>query len=108
MNENVYYKVLKDGKVIDVLDKLIFSKWNHKHSRFFIAEEKIAEVILSSDGKYHWHIDSLKKVPVDGYDTVTIEKIDKYEYNRLKSSISYDIEKILDEYTMLLMERGVL
>ena len=107
-NKKIYYKVLKDEKVIDVLDNLVFSKWNKKHSRFFLAEEKDAEVILSSDEKYHWHLDSLNKVPVDGYDTVKLEKIDMYEYNRLKSTVCNDIEKLLDEYTMLLIERGVL
>lgn len=107
-NEKSYYKVLKDGKVIDVLDKLVFSKWNHKHQRFFLAEEKYAEVILSSDGKYHWHTDNLNEVPVDGYDTVVVQKIDMYEYHRLKSAVAYDIEQLLDDYTMLLIERGVL
>lgn len=107
-NKKTYYKVLKDGKVIDVLDNLIFSKWNKKHSRFFLSEEKDAEVILSSDKEYHWHLDYLNKVPVDGCDTVKLEKIDVYEYNRLKFTVSCDVEKLLDNYTMLLIERGVL
>ena len=104
----MYYKVIKDGKTIDALDKLVFVKYQKKHNRMLLCSEADAQAILSSDGKYVWHEMSLHKLPVKGYDTVQLENIDVYEYNKLKFELSCDIESVLDNYTLLLIERGVL
>lgn len=104
----MYYKILKDGKPIDVLQKIVFLKYNKKHGRFFHALEKDAEAIKSSDGKYIWHEISLYPIPVEGYDTVVKEEIDVYEYNKLKFELANSIESIIDQYTLELLERGIL
>lgn len=104
----MYYKILKDGKPIDVLDKLTFLKYNKKHNRFFLCEEKEAEAILSSNGKYKWHEMSLLEIPVQGYDSVTKEEIDVYEYNKLKFELTTSVQDIINQYTLELIERGVL
>lgn len=104
----MYYKVLKDGKPIDVLDKVIFLKYNMKHKRFFLSEERDAQAILSSDGEYQWHETSLLEIPVEGYDTVTIEEIDKFEYNQLRILGMKTPQEIIDAYTLSLIEGGIL
>ena len=76
-----YYKVIKDGKIIDVLDCIYYVKYHPKHKRMFNATISEAEAILSSDGKYAWHINTLKMIPGEGYDTVEIEEVSKYEYD---------------------------
>lgn len=73
----MYYKVIYNGRVIDVLDKLIYLKWQEKHKVMVLCDENSAQAILSSDGDTIWHEDTLYKIPVDGYETVTLEKIDK-------------------------------
>ena len=81
----MFYKVIKDGKVIDVLDKLIYLKYQPKHKIMVLCSEDDAQAILSSDTKTIWHEETLYHIPVDlGYDTVSIQKIDKYEYEQLK------------------------
>ena len=104
----MYYKVLKDNKVIDVLDHLSFVKYQEKHNIMVSCTKEEAQAILYSDGEYIWHIYGLYNIPVDGYDTVTLEEIDVYEYNQLKSLNGKTIEEVIDAYTKSLIDGGVL
>ena len=102
----MFYKVMKDGRIIDVLDKLIFLKWQDKHKIMVLCPENDAQAILSSDETNIWHENSLYKVPVDGFDTVDIVEINKYEYEQLKVLNGKTPEEIIDAYTMLLIKEG--
>lgn len=104
----MYYKILKDGKVIDVLDHLIFVKHQKKHNIMLICDESEAQGIVSSDGAYIWHIPWMFKIPVDGYDTVDLLEIDEYEYRQLKALNMKTPQEIIDEYTLSLLEGGIL
>lgn len=104
----MYYKVLKDGKVIDVLDHLTFVKYQKKHDVMLLCDESEAQAIVSSDGTYYWHIEYLYKIPVSGYDTVELEEINEYEYKQLKVLNMKTPEEIIDEYTLLLINGGIL
>ncbi len=104
----MYYKILKDGKVIDVLDKLVFLKYQKKHNRMLLSNEENAQAILSSSGDYAWHLTSLHTIPADGYDTVEIEEINIYEYNNLKKLNLMTYQEVIDNYTLSLIEGGIL
>lgn len=104
----MYYKVMKDNKVIDVLDNLIYLKWQDKHKIMVLCDENEAQAILSSDNDTIWHERTLYNVPVDGYDTVDIEEIDEYEYKQLKVLNCKTAQEILNEYTLLLINEGVI
>lgn len=104
----MYYKVIKDGKVIDVLNRLVFVKYQPKHNIMVLCDKSEAQGIVSSDESYVWHIDWLYKIPAEGYDTVQLIEIDKYEYMQLKALNGKTPEQILDEYTLLLIEGGIL
>lgn len=104
----MYYKVIKNNKVIDVLDNLIYLKWQDKHKIMVLSDENEAQAILSSDQNTIWHEETLYKIPVDGYDTVSIEEIDEYEYKQLKMLNCKTPEEIIDNYTLLLLEGGLL
>jgi hypothetical protein len=47
-------------------------------------------------------------LPIDGYDTVELVEIDKYEYERLRMLNLKTPEEIIDEYTLLLLAGGIL
>ena len=104
----MYYKVLKDGKVIDVLDRLVFVKYQKKHNIMLLCEESEAQAIVSSDGSYFWHVKWLYKIPVGGYDTVELVEIDEYEYKQLKVLNMKTPQEIIDEFVLSLLEGGVL
>ena len=101
----MFYKVMKDDRVIDVLDKLVFLKWQDKHKIMILCPEDDAQAILSSDETTIWHEDTLYKIPVDGYDTVHIEKIDEYEYKQLKALNGKTAEEIFDQAVLLTLNK---
>lgn len=106
----MYYKVIKNNKVIDVLDKLIYLKLEPKHKTMILTDENDAQAILSSDKNTIWHEESLYRVPVNeqDYDTVKLIEIDKYEYEQLRVLNMKSPEAIIDEYNLLLLEMGVI
>ena len=104
----MYYKVLKNNKVIDVLSHLVFVKYQQKYDTMLLCDASEAQAIVSSDGTHIWHADGLYNLPVDGYDTVELIEIDEYEYNQLKVLNFKTQEEIIDAYTLLLLEGGIL
>lgn len=104
----MFYKVMKNNKVIDVLDRLRFVKYQQKHGIMIACDSSEAQAIISSDGEHIWHVTGLYRIPVDGYDTVDLVEIDKYEYSKLKILNLKTVEEIIDEYTLLLINGGVL
>lgn len=103
-----YFKVIKDGKVIDVLDEVFYLKYQPKHNIFVLCDENNAQAILSSDKDTIWHEETLYKMPVDGYDTVRLEKIDEYEYRQLKVLNGKTPEEIIDAFVLELLEGNLL
>lgn len=104
----MYYKVLKDGKVIDVFDRLSFVKYHKKHEIMIACGQDEAQAIISSDGEYIWHVAGLYNIPVKGYDTVELVEINKYEYEQLKALNYKTPQEIIDAYTLSLIEGGIL
>ena len=104
----MYYKVLKDNKVIDVLDHLCFVKYQKKHNIMVNCTEEEAQGILSSDGEYIWHVVGLYSIPVEGYDTVVLQEISQFDYNQLKVLNMKSPEQIIDEFVLTLLEGDIL
>ena len=55
----MYYKVIKNDEVVDVLNHILYIKYQEKHSLLLLCDITEAQAILSSDGKYGWHIEGL-------------------------------------------------
>ena len=104
----MYYKVLKDNKVIDVLDHLTYLKWQKKNKIMLLSDINEAQAILSSDGNTVWHVEGFYDLPVKGYETVKLIEIDEFEYKQLKVLNMKSPESIIDEYNLLLLEMGVI
>ena len=104
----MFYKVIKDNKVIDVLDHLTYLKWQPKNKIMLLSDINEAQAILSSDGNTVWHVEGLYDLPVNGYDTVSVIAIDEYEYKQLRVLNMKSPESIIDEYNLLLLEMGVI
>lgn len=104
----MYYKVLKNNKVIDVLDSLIYLKWEPKHKIMVLTDENDAQAILSSDKNTIWHERTLYKVPVDGYSCVDLVEIDEFEYKQLKMLSGKTPEEIIDSFLLTLLENNII
>lgn len=104
----MFYKVIKNNKVIDVLDKLVFLKYQPKHNTFMLCTEDDAQAILSSDKNMIWHESTLYNIPVSGYDTVTLVEIDEYEYKQLKILNGKTPEEIIDAFVLSMIEDNII
>ncbi len=104
----MFYKVIKNQKIIDVLNKLQFVKYQVKNKTLLLCDESEAQGILSSDGEHAWHLSTLNKFPVDIFDTVSIEEIDKVEYERLKILGMKSVEEITQSILLELIDRGIM
>ena len=104
----MYYKVIKNNKVIDVLDNIVYLKWQPKHKMMVLSDINDAQAILSSDKNTIWHEETLYKIPVEGYDEVTLQEIDKYEYDRLKVLNMKTPEEIIDNFMLSLLENNII
>lgn len=104
----MYYKVIKDNRVIDVLDHLTYLKWQPKNKIMLLSDLNEAQAILASDGNTIWHVDGFYDLPVDGYDTVRLVEIDKYEHKQLKILNGKTPEQIIDEFVLSLLEDNII
>lgn len=107
----MFYKVIKDNKVIDVLDKLIYLKYQPKHKIMVLSDENEAQAILSSGKNDFYHERTLYNIPNDAdvkYETVDLIEISKFEYEQLRVLNLKTPEEILQEYTLLLISEGVI
>ena len=104
----MYYKVIKDNKVIDVLDKLVYLKWEPYIQMMVLSDENEAQAILSSDKNTVWHERTLYRIPTSGYETVQLVDIDEHEYKQLKMLNGKTPEEIIDEFVLYMLEEGVL
>lgn len=104
----MFYKIIKNNKVIDVLDGLIFLKYQKKHNRMQFCEENEAQAIFSSDRSNIWHIEGLYDIPVSGYDEVIIEEIDEYEYKQLRVLNGKTPQEIIDEMVLYMLNNNII
>lgn len=104
----MYFKVIKDNKVIDVLDEIKYMKYYPRHDIMILCPLSEAQAILSSDANHVWHEETLYPIPVSGYDTVRLVQIDRYEYDHMKMLNGKTPEEIIDEYTISLIKEGVI
>lgn len=106
----MYYKVMKDNKVIDVLDSLTYLRWQPKHKIMVLCGIDEAQAVLSSDKNTIWHEKTLYNVPVNEpkFETVELVEISEFEYKQLRVLNMKTPESIIDEYNLLLLEMGVI
>lgn len=104
----MYYKVLYNKKVIDVLNKLQFCRFQLKHKILVLCDEKDAQGILSSNGETCYHTSGQLPIESNEFKTVTLEEIDEQEYKRLKLYNLSTPEEMAEQIILELIERGVM
>ena len=107
----MYYKVMKNNKVIDVLDHLIYLKYQPKHKIMVLSDINEAQAILSSGKDDFYHERTLYNIPSDAdikYETVDLIEIDQFEYEKLKALNFKTPEEIIDAFLLSLFENNIL
>lgn len=104
----MYYKVIKDNKVVDVLDHLTYLKWQKKNKIMLLCNEGEAQAILGSDKNTVFHVEGFYDLPVGGYETVKLIEIDQYEYKQLKMLNLQTPQEIIDSFVLSLLEDNII
>lgn len=103
----MFYKVLSENRVVDVLNHLSYARYM-ANNKLVICPSSQAQVIVSSDETRCWHIRGLYAVPGQSTEALELVEIDEYEYRQLKTLNGKTPEEIIDEYTLFLIEEGLL
>lgn len=103
----MYFKVLKNDRMIDLLKDPIYIKYQKKNDVFLTCPLSEAQGVISSDNNTIWHVNTFPSIDAD-VDTVDLIEIDKYEYSQLKPLNMKTPEEIIDAYTLSLLEGGLL
>lgn len=94
----MYFKVIQNQTVIDVLQEVIYVKYQKRNGITLRCNSNDnPNGILSSDQQKTWHLEELTPFPVDGFDTVTIVEIDEETYKILKAALDENKEVIEPE-----------
>lgn len=107
----MYYKVIKDNKVIDVLDNIVYLKWQPKHKMMVLSDINEAEAILSSGKDDFYHERTLYNIPNDAdvkCETVELIEINKFEHDQLKMLNLKTPEEIIDAFMTSLLEEKII
>lgn len=104
----MYYKIIKNNKIVDITDCLSYVRLSPKSGRVLLCPQAEAQGIVSSDGNSIWHLEGFYDFPSGEYETVFAIKITKEEYHRLKALNGRTPEEIIDEYTLALIEGGLI
>lgn len=103
----MFFKVIKNNRMIDLLKDPIYVKYQKKHDVFLVCPENEAQGIVGSDGNTIWHVDIYPSIEKE-IDTVSLIEIDKYEYTQLLALNMKTPEEIIDTYTLSLLDGGML
>lgn len=106
----MYYKVMKNNKVVDVLDHLTYLKWQEKNKIMLLSDEGEAQAILGSDGNTIWHVEGLYDLPVEAgkYENVRLVEIDEFEFKQLRMLNLSTPEEIIDTFVISLLEDNII
>lgn len=84
----MYYKVTNSmtKDIVDVIKEIHYIQYQEKHKILILCDIKIAQAILSSDGKKGWHIEGLYNFPLDNT-IYEIEPISRLEYEEIDAKL---------------------
>lgn len=80
----MFYMVIKDKTIIDVLSDIQYVRTQVVHNRLMICDKKYAEGIISSDSTSIYYVPELIEENVKDYPVVSLLEIDEEKYNSLK------------------------
>lgn len=94
----MYYKVIYDKNVIDVLDGLTYILYQPLNKIYLICESNESPCgIQSSTQETFYHIEGMTDFPVQDFKTVKLIEIEKDEYDTLKEALGLNEEIVYEE-----------
>ena len=94
----MYYKLMQNGIVTDVIERKQYVRWQDKHGVIVPCAGECANGILASDGTIY-HVDGLPAFPQG--DFATAYPIDRAEYLTLADRLGKEVEPLLGDVEIL-------
>lgn len=94
----MYYKLLQNSVVTDVIERKQFLRWQEKHGMLVPCDEAYACGILATDGKTY-HVDALPEIPLP--DVETVYPISRAEYLTLAEQLGKTVEPLIGDVAIL-------
>ena len=104
----MFFKVIKNNKVIDVIENPVYVQYQKKNDTFLACTESEAQGVISSDNETIWHVNTYPSIQRKDIDTVELVEIDQYEYKQLAVLNLKTPSEIIDAYTLMLLEGDML
>lgn len=92
-----YFKVKQNNTVIDVLADPNYIVYQRGNDLCVIGKKTEAFGVLSSDASVIYAVEGLRIAPNKGYDVVSLEQIDKTEYDELKALLDENKSVVDDD-----------
>lgn len=80
-----YYKIIKDENIIDVLQNVVYVKYQKRNKLLLRCNKEDAMGILSSCQTTAYHVEGMTEFPINKYITVKMAECDFDEYASLKT-----------------------
>lgn len=82
------YKIVYGSSIIDVVDDLVFVRYDPDVKCMMRCKRQYAQGILSSDSSVIWHLDGYPAIGVDGYETVSAVAVSDSEGKNLRDKLA--------------------
>lgn len=103
----MFYKAVKDGRVVDVLDRIDYVRYDKRHDAMYYCEPSNSNAFLSQDHHSFWRVRSMEPCDKE-ITTVVLTEIDESEYMQLRALSMKTPEEIIDAYTLALVTGGII
>ena len=94
----MYYKLLQDGAVVDVLVRDKWLCYQDKHGMLVPCDAECANGILADNGNVN-HVDGLPEIPIE--DIETVYAITRAEYLALADMLGKTVQPLLEDVPIL-------
>lgn len=82
------YKIVYGSSIIDVVDDLVFVRYDPDAKCMMRCKRQYAQGILASDSSVIWHLDGYPAFGVDGYETVSAVAVSDSEGKNLRDKLA--------------------
>lgn len=82
------YKIIYGSSIIDVVDDLVFVRYDPDAKCMMRCKRQYAQGILASDSSVIWHLDGYPAIGIDGYKTVSAVAVSDSEGKNLRDKLA--------------------
>lgn len=84
----MYYKLLREGKIVDAVDGLDFVKFQKRNGIFLNCSKEQAQAVISSGGEKIWLLKEPEDERIVNYPVVEYSEIGELEYMAIREALA--------------------